>query len=365
MSNIKVISQDELDAVRMEFPHATIKVSEGSYTVTHGHYVASGTSHVVAKGTASVWAHDSACVTSHDYAQVSALGHAKVRASGMSCITARDKSQIEAGDFVSVVAKNKATVIAQGRAHVNADNSVQVKASASASVTALGSSQVIATERVRVVARDRAKVEAWNSTHVEAWDNAYVDAWDTSRVVAMEASRVVAAESAHVEAWNASYIIAASHVSVHRYGESPTVIGGIVIQVNQLDTPEKWCQFYGLSIENGVVVLYKAVDCSFTSPHGTAYTPGTIPVALDWDGGLKECGGGLHFSPHPMRALTFYPEASRFVACPVAISDIAVHPNGMYPQKVKAKGCCRPVWECDLHGNRINPSSSEEKKDAH
>lgn len=24
-----------------------------------------------------------------------------------------------------------------------------------------------------------------------------------------------------------------------------------------------------------------------------------------------------------------------------------------YPEKIKAKGCCAPVWEVDIHGNKI------------
>ena len=37
----------------------------------------------------------------------------------------------------------------------------------------------------------------------------------------------------------------------------------------------------------------------------------------------------------------------------VALKDIAVHPNGDYPEKVKARGCCAPVWEVDENGVRV------------
>lgn len=46
-------------------------------------------------------------------------------------------------------------------------------------------------------------------------------------------------------------------------------------------------------------------------------------------------------------------QATRFVACPVKVSEIAVHPNGMYPDKVKAPGCVGKVWECDIDGERL------------
>lgn len=42
-----------------------------------------------------------------------------------------------------------------------------------------------------------------------------------------------------------------------------------------------------------------------------------------------------------------------YMACPVKLSDIVVHPNGDYPQKVKAKSCCAPIWEVDRDGNKI------------
>jgi hypothetical protein len=41
------------------------------------------------------------------------------------------------------------------------------------------------------------------------------------------------------------------------------------------------------------------------------------------------------------------------MACPVALKDIVVHPDGLYPDKIKAKGCCAPVWEVDSDGNKV------------
>jgi hypothetical protein len=98
------------------------------------------------------------------------------------------------------------------------------------------------------------------------------------------------------------------------------------------------------------VTLFKAVGDNFISPKGGNYTPGTIPSAPDWDGGKIECGGGLHFSPAPRMARVFNDSAKRYVACPVALADIVVHPDGDYPEKVKSRGCCAPVWECDIDG---------------
>ena len=78
--------------------------------------------------------------------------------------------------------------------------------------------------------------------------------------------------------------------------------------------------------------------------------PGSAPLAPDWDGGEQECGKGLHFSPVPQMTLEFTKNAEKFVACPVALLDMAVHADGIYPQKVKARGCCGPVYEVDIDG---------------
>ena len=44
--------------------------------------------------------------------------------------------------------------------------------------------------------------------------------------------------------------------------------------------------------------------------------------------------------------------SSQVRACPVALVDIVVHPNGAFPEKVKARACCAPTWECDIDGKR-------------
>jgi len=53
-------------------------------------------------------------------------------------------------------------------------------------------------------------------------------------------------------------------------------------------------------------------------------------------------------------ALSFNHQATKYVACPVRLKDIAVHPEGMYPEKVKAKGCAKPVFEVNIDGEPIS-----------
>ena len=133
------------------------------------------------------------------------------------------------------------------------------------------------------------------------------------------------------------------------------IVGGVLIKVPKPTTPLEWCAFYGGKIEGEVAILYKAVRDDYRSAHGMLYAPGTTPEAPDWDGGLAECGGGLHFTADPIIAkINFDSDATRFVACPVALADIVVHPNPEYPFKVKARRVAAPIYEVDRYGRRVN-----------
>jgi hypothetical protein len=124
-------------------------------------------------------------------------------------------------------------------------------------------------------------------------------------------------------------------------------------------TPDEWCDYHGVSVNDGIAMLYKAVNHDFISSWGFAYHPGTTPIAPDWDGGEQECGKGLHFSPSPAMTREFVSDPKKFVGCPVALADMAVHPNGDFPQKVKARGCCGPVYEVDENGEPV-PAPAED-----
>ena len=235
------------------------------------------------------------------------------------------------------------------------------------------------------------RVEAWGSSqprveargssqpHVVAWESSQprVVAWESSqpRVEAWESSqpRVEAWESSQprVEAWGyvqlslLGRVIAkiSAKVSVLIEG-SAEVQGGQQTRVSR-STAEEWCDYYGVAVKDGIATLYKALDENFVSPHGISYAPGAMPVAEDWDGGARECGGGLHFSPTPAMARAFNAKAKRFCACPVRLAGIAVHSDGGYPEKVKARGVCAPCYEVDEDGERISvPDPESAAKDA-
>jgi hypothetical protein len=199
------------------------------------------------------------------------------------------------------------------------------------------------------------------SAHVVAWGSAHVVAWGSAHVVAWDSAHVVARDSAHVVARGSTHVVATKYVSVHRQSTLTTITGGVVIDVPPITTAEAWCEYYGVTVADGVATLYKGVNDDYRSAQASAnggdYTPGTIPVALDWDGGDLECGGGLHFSPTALHTLQFTADAKRFVACPVKVSDIVVHHPAQYPSKVKARGCCAPVYEVDRYGKPIKVQS--------
>ncbi len=180
-----------------------------------------------------------------------------------------------------------------------------------------------------------------------------VMAYGSSNVIACDSSNVRAYGSSNVRACDSSNVRATPSVPIVVHSEAAKIVGGKVIRIQNPKTATQWCSFYGVPIVKGVAVLFKAVTEDFKSNRGFDYTPGTTPVAPDWDGGKQECGIGLHLSPRPFMELEFHGEAKRYIACPVRVKDIVVHPDGEYPQKGKAKGCCAPVWECDIDGNRV------------
>jgi len=143
------------------------------------------------------------------------------------------------------------------------------------------------------------------------------------------------------------------------FGADVSVTGGVQSFV-VIDTPAKWCEYYGVVVENGIAVLYKAVLAGFASQHDASlfYRPGTVVEAMDWDGGKAECGGGLHFSPCVAMTKEFVTSPVHYLACPVALADMVVHPEGSSPQKCKARRLCAPCWEVDADGLRILSSKN-------
>ena len=147
----------------------------------------------------------------------------------------------------------------------------------------------------------------------------------------------------------ASYMVA-----VHKHSQRAVVIGGVVIKVQAPTMPAEWADYYGAQITEGVAIVYKAVRGDLRSARGFQYALGATAEAADWDDGRVECGGGLHFSPTPLHALSFDSAATRFLACPVALADMrAPHALDQYPEKIKARRICGPIYEVDRYGKPV------------
>ena len=330
MEYIDVYTQQELDATlaAKKFP------------------VLRGDKHFEITDSASIRAYGSASVRAFDSATVTAFDSATVTASGSATVTAFDSATVTASGSATVTAYDSATVTASGSASVTASGSASVRAYGSASVTASGSASVTASGSASVRAYDSASVRAYGSASVRAFGSASVRAYDSATVTAYDSATVTASGSASVTA--------SKYVPVQILSSRVKVGGGVQIRKPSPKTATAWCAEYGIKPVRGVVTLFKAVGVDFRSPKGCDYSPGTTPVAADWDGGKEECGGGLHFSPFPWMALRFNSDAKKFVACPVRVKDIAnPHKNAAYPEKCKAKGCCAPTWECDIDGKPI------------
>ena len=256
------------------------------------------------------------------------------------------------GDFHLEISAGKPMLIVMAAATLT----LIASGASSPSVVAWGTSspRVVAwgTSSPRVVARETSSpsVVAWetSSPRVEAWETSSprVEAWGTS------SPSVVAWGFSSVYAKGAVKGTATEKVTIRTTGKV-AITGGIQIDVSW-STPREWCDFYGVRVVDDIAYVYKGVNDQYRSPHGGAYTPGTTPRINNFHKGLIECGpGALYFSPHPRMTREFFSNASKFLLCPVRLDEIAVHPNGDYPQKIGAAGCCGPVVECDEDGEII------------
>jgi hypothetical protein len=148
-------------------------------------------------------------------------------------------------------------------------------------------------------------------------------------------------------------------VAVHQRSDRCTVNGGVIIRPpsapDMAADPTIWLAYHGVETVDGTTtVLFKAVGDDWRASRKTTvtYEPGSTPSAPDWDPEPRECGGGLHLCARPWIAREcFYPEATRYVAVPVRVADIRIHPDDT--NKVRVPGACAPVWECDLDGNPV------------
>ena len=143
-------------------------------------------------------------------------------------------------------------------------------------------------------------------------------------------------------------ITAASHVTTYRHDPSAQITGGHVIEIPKLDTIETWAAYSGIPLEDGHLVVFKAVDKDLVSGHKMPYPIGGTVEAADWQA-TSDCGHGLHFSPHPLIAATYlYEDSKRFLACRVEVGQAVVIDG----EKIKARSCV-VLYEVTPGGERM------------
>ncbi|MGH2980166.1 MAG: hypothetical protein ACRDLQ_11115 [Solirubrobacterales bacterium] len=359
MESRDVFTQAELDETLAQPDLIPICAGAGEFSVAGRHFLraadsarvhagdgvtveAGGAARIVARGRARVRARNRVTVDADDSAVVVANHQVFVRARGQSRVMARASAIVEAAGAAGVTAQARAAVTAADCCHVWALSNAVLNLSGDVRAWVRGTSFTTASER--------ATVSAWGSANVVARGSASVEARENAVVVAGGTTTVRAFGGVMVRAWGSARVEAQEGVAVMRHGAGVAVSRGTVTEAVRFQNAEEWCNYYGVQVEDGVATLYKAVDEEFNSDHGTSYRPGSEPQADDWDRGERECGGGLHFSPQPMFAVPSPGDRMRFLACPVRLEDIVVHPNGIYPDKVKARGVCAPVYEVDEDG---------------
>lgn len=224
-----------------------------------------------------------------------------------------------------VVVSDDATVTVSGDAKVAAVDHATVTAYDNATVTALSRATVMAFDDVRVTAFDDATVEAAENAKVRAWGNSIISAYDHATVSAGDHATVMACGRAYVDAYGSATVKAGICVPVHVYSKTVTCQGGVIIDMTTIDAnnPETWCAMNLVEVdENGQAHLYKALDADLNAGHNyrlTHYPIGHVVDDTAYWADNNRCGGGLHASPTPWLAKTYYKEASRFVevCCPV------------------------------------------------
>jgi hypothetical protein len=178
--------------------------------------------------------------------------------------------------------------------------------------------------------------------------------WDVL-LEAWESSHVVARGSVSLSLWGKASAKLSAKCHAHIHSSSAKVTGGKKTDAT-IKTVREWCEFYGVKIRAKHAILYKSLNSDFSNPYNRqiTYTPGTKPEAPDWDGGKKECGGGLHCSPSVSHARSFHAaHDAKYVELQVLLEDIAIHPDGRLPEKCKIKRMNKPVLEVNIDGERV------------
>ena len=250
-------------------------------------------------------------------AKVEVSGDASVKAVENATVNAWGRASVRAWNRATVRAWNRATVRAWNRATVKAFGDVKVKAFDTVTVEAFGNSIVTVRDNATVNALEQATIDAFGNATVNACGYATVSAWDRASVRAWN--------RATVDAWEDSTVEAGIFVAVYVHSKTVAHEGRVIIDVTLIDAndPGTWCAMHLVEVdEDGQAHLYKALDADLNAGHDYRLTHYPIGHVVDDSANWVDdnrCGNGLHVSPTPWLAKTYYEEGSRFVevCCPV------------------------------------------------
>jgi hypothetical protein len=158
---------------------------------------------------------------------------------------------------------------------------------------------------------------------VTAYGKSTVRAYGKSTVRAYGKSTVRAYGKSTVTACGESTVTAGSHTAVHLHSGFARIEGGVLIDHTTVDesVPSVWAAYHGAQITGDTITVYKAVRADLKSAHGALYEIGSEVSCDDWRD-TDECGNGLHFSPSPAQASDYDSQATRWLECTVALSDL-------------------------------------------
>ena len=191
---------------------------------------------------------------------------------------------------------------------------------------------------------------------MRAFDSSTVSAFGSSTVRAFGSSAVSASDSSTVSASDSSTVRAGKYVAVHLHSKRVTLDGGVVIDVTDIDkhTAASWCDWQGVEVNDGYVIVYKAVNAELLSGHGMKYPIGKSLVDKLW-AATDACGAGLHFGATPTQAEAYYSGSGlpRYLACRVALVDmVGISGDSTDTAKCKARAC-DVLYEVDAFGRQL------------
>ena len=225
-------------------------------------------------------------------------------------------------------------------------------ATAAGNIAVVRAGIVRASGTATVRASGTATVRASGTATVSAFGTATVWAYDSATVWAYDSATVSASDSATVRASDSATVSAAKCVAVHQHSRHAAITGGHLIVVPDIATVDDWFDYHGVNATDGHVVLYKAVDDQLRSGRGMPYPLGEVVEAPDWSP-VDECGGGLHLCATAHHATAYFPSASRWLACRVAVADLVVITDGNgQSDTVKARRV-EVLHEVDIHGRPV------------